>query len=92
MFLQLSIVMGRIYTAITLYNATSMPLTPEWMVSQVIPWSQGVMEEPNEYLLSELIGKYEATLKYVFQNHGLMEKTFNSIKGFPGRQVGWPVS
>lgn len=69
-----------------------MPLTPEWMVSLGIPWRQEMMEEPNEYLLNELIVKYESTLKYISQNHGQMERHLIALNVCPGIPAGWPAS
>lgn len=40
-----------------------------------------MMEESNEYLLNELIGKYESTLKCRSHSHGQMEGHLNSTQG-----------
>lgn len=49
-----------------------------------MPWMVEIMEEANECLLNELIGKCESTLKYRSQNHA---QTFNSSQG-----VSWDTS
>ena len=46
-----------------------------------------MMVELHKYLWSELIGKYESTLKYRFQNHGQMEGRLTASVCFPGDKL-----